>query len=87
MKLSDVKVLDDKSRPGYIYCETKTGYKFWARITKGETTSEDHEVSWEQLRAIGMVKGMKAKSFSELTEEEKKLFTDIEDDNTEGEDI
>jgi len=34
----------------------------------------------KKLRAIGMYKGMKTKSFSELSEEDQKLFTEIEEE-------
>ena len=35
-------------------------------------------LSYDKLEAIGMLKGMKTKSWSELSEEEQKLFNDYD---------
>lgn len=45
---------------------------------------ETNKPGKEKLKAIGHYKGMKTKSFSELTEEEQKLFTEGREGSEEG---
>lgn len=52
--------------------------RIWkTRIEKDDpniSTQETYELTEAQLKASGMLKGMKYKTFSEMTEEEQKLF-------------
>lgn len=53
----------------------------WDEEGKKEIPCEDEwevgePLTMEKLKALGLLPGMKTKSFSEMTEEEQKLFTD-----------
>ena len=57
-----------------------TGKEFWIE----EDTTSTYEICnipQEKMKLAGLVKGYKPKNFSDMTEEEQKLFT--ENDNTE----
>lgn len=57
-----------------------TGKEVW--IEENTTsTYEVCEISPEKMKLAGLVKGYKPKNFSDMTEEEQRLFT--ENDNTE----
>lgn len=88
MNKKKFKLIEDNSRPGYHLFEAEDGFRFWAKIMTDEEKEarrlgkvEISHLSYEQLKALGHLKGTKAKSFSEMTEEEQKLFSD---DNTQG---
>ena len=85
MNVKDCELLDSTSRPGYRTYRTKSGFEFWARIkTEPDPPGTEYStLSHEHLKTIGLLKGMKTKAFSELTEEEQKLFTEFEDDSIE----
>ncbi len=85
MNVKDCELLDSTSRPGYRKYRTKSGFEFWARIkTEPDPPGTEHvKLSFDYLKTIGCLKGMKPKSFSELTEEEQRLYTNFEDDSTE----
>lgn len=64
------------------------GMMTWDEEGKKEIPCEDEwEVgailTKEKMKALGLLPGMKTKSFSEMTEEEQKLFTEEDDDTTE----
>jgi hypothetical protein len=81
------KVIDDKSRPGYIlYEDLSDGFKFWARITNREVEDRGKIVEYghltlQQLKISGHLKGYKTRKFSELSPEEQKIV--MGDDSTE----
>ena len=57
------------------------GMMTWDEEGKNEIPREDEwevgaELTMEKLKALGLLPGMKTKSFSEMTEEEQKLFID-----------
>ena len=57
------------------------GMMTWDEEDKNEIPCEDEqevgaELTMEKLKALGLLPGMKTKSFSEMTEEEQKLFID-----------
>lgn len=68
------------------YFDEKT--RTWkTRIEKDDpniSTRETYKLTEAQLKASGMLKGMKYKTFSEMTEEEQKLFNFNDDDCIEG---
>lgn len=83
MKKEEYDIIDETSRPGYVQIRVKeTGKTLWARINNEPDPpgTEYGELSHKQLVALGLIQGMKTKSFSEMTEEEQKLF--IDNDNT-----
>ena len=64
------------------------GMMTWDEEGKNEIPCEDEwevgePLTMEKLKALGLLPGMKTKSFSEMTEEEQKLFTEEDDDTIE----
>ena len=64
------------------------GMMTWDEEGKKEIACEDEwevgePLTMEKLKALGLLPGMKTKSFSEMTEEEQKLFTEEDDDTAE----
>ena len=64
------------------------GMMTWDEEGKNEIPGEDEwevgePLTMEKLKALGLLPGMKTKSFSEMTEEEQKLFTEEDDDTAE----
>lgn len=74
-------VIDKTSRPGYIKIRFKeTGLEVWARIKKRNPEAEYSYITPEQRKVLGLVSGGRGKSWNEMTEEERRLFTDYEND-------
>lgn len=79
----DYDVIDRTSRPGYVKIKMRDdGSEFWAeRKTEPDPPGTEYGYpTHEQLVALGMLRGMKTKEFSDMTEEERKLFTNTEND-------
>lgn len=71
----------------------KNGKTFWVTVDPTFDINDPKyevgpELDTKYLESIGMVKGMRPKAFSELTETEQKLFTELDNhDSTETEGI
>ena len=70
----------------------KSGKVYWAIVDDPDLKNPEVEIgpplSDKYLKSIGMSPDLKTKSFSELSEEDKKLYTELwKDDNTETEGI
>lgn len=79
MDKSFFTILDDKSKPGYTKIKfNKSGRVTWLKNMdpKEYEKYEKSAFTYEQGKALGLLKGMKHKKFSELTKEEQKLFSD-----------
>lgn len=70
-------IIDDKSRPGYIKIKLKkSGAEIWARIWERNPEAEYSVISPEQRKALGLMPGMRGKSWNEMTKAEQKLFSE-----------
>ena len=71
----------------------KSGKEYWVTVDPNFDINDPNievgpELDTKYMRSIGMVNGLKPKAFSELSEEEQKLFSDLnKDDSTETEGV
>lgn len=73
-------IIDDKSRPGYVKVRLRSGLEAWAKIHVDDPEVESSYITPEQRKALGLMPKMRTKSWNEMTEDEKRLFTDYEND-------
>lgn len=56
----DYDIIDETSRPGYIKIKMrKTGNEYWSRLVDPDPPGTEYgHLTFDQLRALGMVRGM-----------------------------